>query len=389
MIVQYLIDWKDLHSRINQDCVNDAKLDSLRRELRSLRKKVIVNGVLIVDQGNGWIQELDAAIRDLAQDGESRLIPARDHLSDELKAYRQLYIEKRILIKGASRDAVIEDAVKALAQFLDESNMTAYKLPCAIISTKKYAQNGGFAWCSIDDYEESDIESQREKWEQISFSVNESADNAEFDKCMAGLSVAASAYGSIEFYDRYCGCVFFRQERIQSAPIENWDASVKRFLAPFVRNRNVGTIRFVCQIDNLVNKTCCMSKIASTITSQMCGRRLLVTFDIRAKKTGDFHNRWIHFGVGVCSLEHGMEVFKERNGSAVINKSFPLKINKDPKKKDFDGTRNLGNHDFATVQSLKNGGHFFFEDCSLEELPPSCKDDLFELKIYPPIQITL
>lgn len=392
MVVQYLIDWKDIHARIQRDGADNVKLDYLRKDLRRLRMNVRVNGVLMVDQGKWWIRELFAAINDLRQDDETQSIPSWEYLAKELEAYVKLYDEKRILLANVERGATIEQAVGAIVAFLRDSNVAVYDLPCAVISSNQHDATNGIEWCSIDSYEESDIEGLRSSWTHPSFADDNMAHNAEFDRYMAGLSVAASAYGTVEFYDPYCGCVFFRQARIQTAPIENWDASVRRFLAPFVRNRHISTIRFVCQMGNLYDKNCNLSNIKNTIRIMMsrrgCRRNCPMTVALKVKKEGDFHNRWIDFGIGTCALEGGLEVFaRAGNGSLIINKSFPAIVNSDSDRADYKKVHELSQHTFADAQELNRQNRFQCDGVLLEDVVPNDKEDLLELKVYPTIEI--
>ena len=391
MVVQYLIDWSCLRAQINAECGDSARLENIRRDLRSLRKKILVNGILLVDRQNRWTKSLTMVIRELNQDMEKDPIPAWMRLSDELKSYEGLYRDGGNIRLEAADGVDIRSALATERDYVASANLSAYDLPCAVITTEGVPGGGGVECMPLEAYEDSVTEKLRESWEDSSFSAGEPL--MRIDRYMAGMSLCASVCGSVTIYDPYCLCVCLSGSK-QAGDVRDWETSVRKVVGFLVRNKYVRSITFVGK-SNLVGCCCRMSWFENMVTSEM-GRRnahrcCSITVRLSSRREAeDWHNRYVDCGRFVCEFPDGLDVFcSDGNRGAAIKRNFEIRILKDNNPVEFNHVKNSAKGvSYKEVREMVNRGVFSC-DRDLSDCRPNEEGAFMSLDIHPPIRIAL
>ncbi len=387
MIVQYIIDWEYVSSEI-QSAGSDDRLESIRKRLRSLRKKIEVNGALLIDKCQIGKRSLDSIIKELnpCDATESELPKSWLSLKAELEGYSTLYFIKRIIIldNDSSQKIGIEQMCNAQQEFLRKANLLKYNLPCVVISSednRKKIEYPSVHFETLATYEESDAEEVRNEWERLSFTQG---DDQKADQFWAGLSLGASAFGKVSFFDPYClkGIIGSGDRREKE-----WDASRKKVAAFFTCNEHIHFVTFYGKVNTLVRKPICIEQLEKMIKQinkqrNQDSRKSPLTLGVGAKMIGEgFHDRWIDVGIGICYLPRGLDVYKEApNGSIEIGESFvSLAIPKQLVEKILGPVESRKIHPYKDMRCCEN-----YKRLPYNEIKPSDSDHhTFEIKFEP------
>lgn len=390
MVVQYLIDWSCLRARINAECGDSARIENIRRDLRSLRKKILVNGILLVDRQNRWTKSLTMVIRELNQDMEKDPIPEWMKLSDELKSYEGLYRDGGNIRLEAADGADIRSALTTERDYVASANLSVYDLPCAVITTEGLSGGGGVECMPLEDYEDSATEKLRESWEDSSFAAGEPL--MRIDQYLAGMSLGASVYGSATIYDPYCLCVCLDGGK-QTGDVGDWEVAVRKIASFFVRNKHVRSIAFVGK-SNLVGCHCRMSWFEGVVKSEMerrnAHRNCSITVRLSSRKENeDWHNRYVDCGRFVCEFPDGLDVFCCDGNQTAIKRNFEVRVLRDNNPIEFNHVKNLAKGvSHKEVCGMVTRGVFSC-DRGISDCRPDEPGAFMSIDIHPPIRIAL
>jgi len=386
VIVQYFIDWGYIRSRINAECGDPVRLETLRKDLRRLRLCLCTNGVLLSSARSKWEKELQTSLRELNQDEEGQPIVEWMHLSDELKSFQNVYLERRLIL-DLDTTVSVDEVLDVREAFLNAACLSDYNLPCAVISNVSCRRGvpDGVEVVSLEDYEESQTEQLRRSWEHVSFSPEDTTASTQLDCYFAAISVGASAYGQLTLYDPFCLCVVLRDRGVR----DDWIASVLKFMSFEVRNRFVNSVTLVGK-DNVVGKRIRLSRFISSIMDLMTRRNvnrnnaLRIGFETRSEGA-DWHNRYLDCGICVALLPDGMDVFKEGPRGTRIRRNFEiLRIPVDSC--EFSEVKNMSSNDaYSDVVRLARRGAVDI-DIDIEECAPDGQHakECISLTLYPP-----
>jgi len=150
VIVQYFVDWGYVRRRINAECGDPERLETLRKDLRRLRLGLCTNGVLLSSVRSRWTKELQTSLRELNQDEEAQPIVEWMRLSDELKSFQDVYLERRLIL-DLDMAVSVDEVLEVRNAFLNSACLSGYNLPCAVISDLPIARDvpgGGRGSCA-------------------------------------------------------------------------------------------------------------------------------------------------------------------------------------------------------------------------------------------------
>jgi len=251
---------------------------------------------------------------------------------------------------------------------------------------------GGVEVVALEDYEESQTEQLRRSWEHVSFSSEDVTALGQLDRYFAAISVGASAYGQLTLYDPYCLCVVLR-DRGAGVRVDDWIASVLKFMSFEVRNRFVDSVTLVGK-DDVVGRGIQCLEFISRIKDLMTGNghrnnALRLGFETRSRGA-NWHNRYLNCGICVALLPDGIDVFNERHGGVMIRRNFEIS-NIPADSCEFSQVKRMPtNVAYSDMVGLaRNGGITI--DIDVEECAPDGQhaQEFISLTLYPPINMAI
>ncbi len=399
MIVHHIIDWEYIHRLILQASSDDA-LELLRSRLSMMRKNIDNGGLLIVDVGNGSLSELVKAISELRQDEEAQPIPVWGNLSQELEAYKRLYIDSALKV-GADSSEDIEGVVSTFNELLLVARLDSLELPGVVLSdNSELPVLPGCARTTIEEYENV--------FTDVCWRDNETfrPDREEdFDRFLACVSLAASCFGEIVLQDPYLSTAFnvsINREapRPNRNDVERWRGSIKRLLKYCISNPRVESLKFVSGARTLVEQDCQMNWLKQWLEGRH-GRRNRSPLQVAihfCDMGPQNHDRHIFCGETLpgCLFPRGLDVCDER-GKIPNQRVFSVcRLTWDRnayqgRGQVFHEIMRLKRVQFSEAIQLHGTGQF---SCDIADWQNACKPQLdfsstFEFTVQPPIRLRL
>ena len=406
MIVQHIIDWAYIRSLI-RNAEGGVEFELLRLKLFNMRKDIEECGVLIVDEGNGALLELQAAISDLVQFGEIQILAARDDLLRELQNYQTIYANSSLRV-GSGGARSVQKVICLVNEFLHSVCLEQYELPGVLLTCDRDAGSiPGYVLTSIDRYDKV--------FKDVRWNVSEGFDNNEsgarrFDRYMAGVSLAASCFrgdnknSEINLLDPYLAHAFNMpvgadRERKDEHKINCYRESVKRLLCTWILNPAVSSIAFFIETKNALARDCQIKWLYDWMKERMgkfcrCGKSNPIRVSLHCCRMSiDNHNRYIFVRdvLQGCQFPAGLDICKE-DGEFSRSIFSVVRLGCDAR----DGDRRIIHHVVENLprydyeQALKDSRSGYFS-CDIEDWTTVCHPQgvsnraLLEFNVYPTI----
>ena len=333
MIAQLIIDWNSLFEewfvRRTDSALDAVALESLRLRLSGIRRGLVRNGMLFVDQEKRSLQGLSRMMtgllnaKSLLGTGHDvpQLVAAWTRLQDELKLFQRLYesVENRILVQPAIdvTGSVFSGTLGAANFYLKSTrlNRRVYDYPATAVSEEEGLETSpsGFVCVRLENYEESDTECERQRW-ACGVSI-EDGSRREADCAFAALSIASGAQGEVCLYDPH-----WSPAVLTKTPNRAWVESTRYMLEFFVANPHVSEVVF-CSADELrLDRKMSFGPLVEIVKSACAARNRREKLSVRVKLRDDtfrrdgrkaFHNRYIACGRFVIEVPNGLDVVSE------------------------------------------------------------------------------
>lgn len=324
MVVQYAIDWESIYSVWVMDHASEAcdedELYDLLEFLKSMRRRIVRNGLLYLDARNnakrGLVKLLKLFTQEGSEDSPSR-VKVWDKLRYELREFDRLYTrsECRILVSGSADDQSYEQVQRSFDAYLKSTrlNKKKWQYPAVVLSCSLDLPStaDGFRRVSPGDYDSCEEEQIRSEWDGGCEILCDDKVNA--DRLVSALSVAVGAAedGHVELFDPN-----WSARVLVDPPDSAWMATTRYWMAVMCCNPHVHRISIISS-DVIEMKR--MYKFGPFIDGALlpcCDCRsevLRIDLGLREADAKDkgrkiFHNRYIRVGRFVVEIPNGLDI---------------------------------------------------------------------------------
>lgn len=326
MVALYAIDWESFYSSCVKDdrAFDEDALYDLLMFLRSMRERIVRNGLVCLDRPNNATRELVKLLSLLQQEDTedgSRRIAVWDKLRDELREFQRLYARSEYCIR-VDCDAGVRSYVETqriLNAYLKATrlNRKVWRYSAVVISCSPDLPSAedGFRKVSPEAYDSCEEEKLRRRWADGCAISNDDKDG--LNQIAAAISIAAGASedGLISFFDPH-----WASQILVDPPDAAWKASTLHWFRVVCCNPYVHDVRFISS-SALDSKIKYEFGAFAELLRLACNQRkesLAVNVGLRdetkkAQGRKVFHNRYIQAGRFVVEIPNGLDVVSKDN----------------------------------------------------------------------------